>query len=168
MIKTIQIGDKEVALDNNVGWAMEYRDQFGRDIIPVLMPVLISGLDIAKELLGTIDADRREVTVEDLIALADSDAMIEAILHLSGLEFVDLINITWAMAKTADNEILEPKRWVKQFDCFSVDTVAPEVVGLILDGTVSSKNLERLKSRIKTIRPVSHSTTLSSLDSSEV
>ena len=166
MIKTIEIGDKKVTLDNNIGWAIEYRDQFGRDIIPALMPVLISGIDIVKGLLSSLE-DKKEIGVEELLEIAESDALVDALIHLSGLEFVDLINITWAMAKTADSGIPEPKYWVKGFSSFPTDIVAPEVVRLIVDGTVSSKNLERLRSQLMTIRPKLTSTILSSLDSSE-
>jgi len=46
MEKTINIGDKEVRLTNNVGWMMTYRDQFGSDIVMSLTPLIASGLDI--------------------------------------------------------------------------------------------------------------------------
>ena len=42
MEKTIKIGDKDVRLNNNVGWTLAYRDQFGRDILPAIMPILWS------------------------------------------------------------------------------------------------------------------------------
>jgi hypothetical protein len=32
--RIIKIADKEVRLNNNVAWTMEYRDQFGKDILP--------------------------------------------------------------------------------------------------------------------------------------
>lgn len=161
MRKTINIENKEVALDNNVGWALEYRNQFGRDILPVFLPIMVGGIDIAKELLETI-GETNEVGVEELLEVAKSDALIDAVVHLSTLELADLINITWAMAKTADGSIPEPGKWVKEFERFPVDVVAPEVVGLMIDGMVSSKNLERLKSRIKTLQPNLSSTILSS------
>ena len=46
MQKTIKIGDKEVILDNNIGWTMEYRNQEGKDIIPTLLPLMASMLDV--------------------------------------------------------------------------------------------------------------------------
>ena len=51
MIKTLKIEGKEVRLDNNIDWAMIYRDQFGTDIIPALMPLFASAMDIFSELL---------------------------------------------------------------------------------------------------------------------
>ena len=31
MEKVIKIGDKDVRLNNNIGWAMAYKDQFGKE-----------------------------------------------------------------------------------------------------------------------------------------
>ena len=51
MEKTVQIGNKEVHLSNNIGWAIDYRDQFGQDIIPTLLPMVAAALDLIKGLL---------------------------------------------------------------------------------------------------------------------
>ena len=166
MKKTISIGDKDVVLENNVVWAMEYRNQFGRDILPVFMPLLIGGIDIVKELLEDL-GETKEIGPDEVLTLLNSDAIIEAILHLSNLEVTDLINITWAMAKAADDDIPDPLRWVREFDTFPVDVIAPAVIGLCIDGMVSLKNLERLKKTIKGLQPKLNLTTLSSQVSSE-
>lgn len=85
-------------------------------------------------------------------------------------EFVDLVvNVTWAMAKAADENIETPKRWVRQFEEFPLDVVGPAVYDLVLKGFVSSKNLRRLKkigNELRNLQP-SHSTTSSSPDSNE-
>lgn len=166
MKKTISIGDKDVILENNVVWAMEYRNQFGRDILPVFMPLLIGGIDIVKELLEDL-GETKEIGPDEVLTLLNSDAIIEAILHLSNLEVNDLINITWSMAKAADDDIAEPMRWVREFETFPVDVIAPAVIGLCIDGMVSSKNLERLKKTIGDLRPRLNLTTLSSQVSNE-
>lgn len=165
MEKTIKIGDKDVKLNNNIGWAFNYRDQFGQDIIPTLMPLLGSLIDL---FAGMIEATGKTdtLTMEDLGAIASSDAMAEALIKLSGLEFVDFINITWALAKAADEDIDEPRVWVRQFDSFPVDVIAPAIFEMVLKGVVSSKNLKRLQSRMSGLKP-STSTTSSSQDSIE-
>ena len=150
MIKTIKIGNKEVRLDNNVGWAMTYRDQFGQDIIPTLMPMFAAALDIMSGLADEAGKGG-DMSVSDILKMADGDALINAAAHLGGLEFVDFINITWALAKNADDDIPEPKVWVRQFDEFPVDTIAPEVVKLVFKGVISSKNLKRLNDLRKTV-----------------
>lgn len=169
MEKTIKIGKQEVKLTNNVGWAITYRDQFGHDIIPTLMPMLAAILDIVSGMIDEV-SEGGKVEVTELLKNLDGDKLFDAVLHLSGLEFVELINITWAMAKAADDDIPEPKTWVKGFSEFPVDKIAPEVFSLAFKGLVSSKNLKRLKdltSGIKVVQPTSISTQSSSLDSNE-
>lgn len=168
MEKTIKIGKKNVRLSNNVGWTMAYRDQFGRDVVPALLPMIASAMDIISGFLAeTGKTDKIEL--EDILKVMDGDSLVDAMIHLGGLEFVDLLNVTWAMAKCSDEEIPEPREWVKQFEEFPVDVVAPEVVKLIVRGMVSSKNLKRLEDMMKALRPEkSQQTTLSSQESTEV
>ena len=166
MEKTIKIGKKSVKLNNNVSWAIVYRDQFGRDIIPTIMPLFASALDIISGIINeTGKTDDIELT--DLAKLADGDSLLNAAIHLGGFEFTDLICITWALAKCADEDIPEPREWISQFDNFPVDVVAPEVFSLIFKGVVSSKNLKRLEDLKKRIQPTSISTQSSSPDSKE-
>lgn len=166
MEKIIKIGKKSVKLNNRVSWAIVYRDQFGRDIIPTIMPLFASALDIISGIINeTGKTDDIELT--DLAKLADGDSLLNAAIHLGGFEFTDLICITWALAKCADEDIPEPREWIKQFETFPVDVVAPEVFSLILNGVVSSKNLKRLEDLKKRIQPTSISTQSSSPDSNE-
>ena len=153
MERTINIGDKSVRLNNNIGWALAYRDQFGRDIVPSLMPMLAGALDIISGLINEVGTE--EVSVKEIAKLADGDSLINAMIHLGGLEFVDFINITWALAKCADPDIPEPREWVKQFDEFPMDVIAPAVGELIFKGVVSSKNQTRLKEMRKKLQPES-------------
>ena len=154
MIKTITIGDKEVKLDNNIGWTMEYRNQEGKDIIPTLLPLIASILDLFAGVIKET-GKANDITIKDMLSVTDTDDMLNAIIHASGAEFVDLfINTTWALAKCADESIPEPRRWVKQFDTFPLDEIVPQVLGFILDGTVSRKNLKRLKSIRVAFQPI--------------
>lgn len=167
MIKTIKIGKQDVVLDNNVGWTLIYRDQFGQDIIPSIMPMFASAMDIVSGLAKETDGD--EIELKDILKLTDGDALINALIHLGSFEFVDFVNITWALAKNADDSIPEPKIWLKQFDEFPVDVIGPEVVKLIFKGMVSSKNLKRLSRAAKAVQPKikSTSTPSSSQESNE-
>lgn len=152
MEKTISIGNKDVRLNNNIGWTIDYRDQFGQDIIPTLMPMVAAALDLIKGLLEEVE-DTGDLEWRDLLKTLDGDTLIDALVHLGGLEFRDFINITWAMAKCADGSIPEPRTWVKQFEVFPVDEIAPVVFELIFKGVVSSKNLTRLKDIKKNLQP---------------
>lgn len=167
MEKVIKIGKQEVRLNNNVAWTMEYRDQFGKDIVPALMPVIASMIEGVSTIVA--ESGKTEISVSDIAESIQGRAM-EVLLPMFQVEFVDVvINVTWAMAKAADENIAPPKQWVKQFETFPLDVVAPAVYDLVLKGFVSSKNLKRLKeigASLKTLQP-SHSTTSSSPDSNE-
>ena len=166
MEKTIKIGKQSVRLNNNISWAIAYRDQFGRDIIPTLMPMLASALDIVSGLINET-GKTEDFELVDFAKLADGDALLNAMIHLGSIEFIDLINITWALAQCADDSIPDPKEWTSQFDTFPVDIIAPEVFSLIFKGVISSKNLKRLETLKGRIQPVSISTQSSSPDSNE-
>lgn len=167
MEKTIKIGKTPVRLNNNVGWAMEYRDQFGRDIIPTILPMFAGAIDIFAGLIKET-GKTSDIYLEDIIALTDGDSLIDAVIHLGGLEFVDFINLTWSLAKCADEDIPEPREWIRQFDSFPVDSIAPVVIELIYKGVISSKNQRRLENAKKALRPKkSDSTILSSPDLNE-
>lgn len=166
MEKTIKIDKKSVRLSNNIGWTMEYRDQFNHDIVPTLMPMLAAILDVLGGIVDTVGSTK-DIGYEDLIKAVNSDKMLDAVIHMSGLEFVELINIIWAMAKTADETIPEPREWVKQFGNFPLDEITPTVFRLIVDGVMSSKNVKRLGSLIEALRPTASVSTTSSSPASK-
>ena len=161
MEKTITIGGKDVRLSNNISWAMIYRNQFGQDIVPTILPMIAGMVAVVGGLISEA-AEPNRITIKDLAKLADGDALIDALGHIGAAEFVDFIHITWSMAKVCDDNLPEPERWVRQFDQFPLDVIAPEVFGLILDGIVSSKNRQRLKDLKKAIQPITESTQIAS------
>lgn len=169
MEKFIKIGSKEVKLNNNVAWTMEYRDQFGKDILPAVMPLLASMIEGVSAIASEADSNGN-ITVGSIAETLEGRA-IDVLLPLFQAEFVDLvINVTWAMAKAADENIEPPKRWVRQFDEFPLDVVGPAVFDMVYKGFVSSKNRKRLKKigeSLKTLQPTLNSMTSSSPDSSE-
>ena len=167
MEKIIKIGKQEVRLNNNVAWTMEYRDQFGKDIVPALMPILASLMEGVSTIIS--ESGSNEVTMADIADAVQGRSM-DVLLPMFQVEFVDtIINVTWAMAKAADENIEPPKRWVRQFEEFPLDVVVPAVYELVLKGFVSSKNLKRLKKASASLRKLqpSLSTTSSSPDLNE-
>ena len=146
---------------------MEYRDQFGKDIVPALMPILASLMEGVSTIIS--ESGSNEVTMADIADAVQGRSM-DVLLPMFQVEFVDtIINVTWAMAKAADENIEPPKRWVRQFEEFPLDVVVPAVYELVLKGFVSSKNLKRLKkasASLRNLQPL-HSTTSSSPDSNE-
>ena len=167
MEKIIKIGKQEVRLNNNVAWTMEYRDQFGKDIVPAMLPILASLMEGVSTIIS--ESGGNEVTMADIADAVQGRSM-DVLLPMFQVEFVDtIINVTWAMAKAADENIEPPKRWVRQFEEFPLDVVVPAVYELVLKGFVSSKNLKRLKKASASLRNLqpSLSTTSSSPDSNE-
>lgn len=140
MKKTIKLyKDCELTLSNNAGWLYEYRDQFGHDIVPDIMPIISAILKALKEL-----STQSGKPVTEVIKSLDGDVIEDALIELAGLQSVDLINIVWSMAKCADDEIDEPRKWIRQFETFPLDVIVPKVWTLVLEGFVSSKNLKSL------------------------
>lgn len=165
MEKVIKIGEKEVRLSNNVAWTMEYRDQFNKDIVPAIMPLLSTMTEAISSVVSEAGTDLTLQSLADAVQGRANDIL----LPLYQLELVDLINVTWAMAKAADEDIDPPRKWIRQFDDFPLDVIGPAVFELAMKGFVSSKNLIRLKGlkvKLENLQP-SHSTTSSSQDSNE-
>lgn len=141
MIKKIKISkDKELTISNNLAWAMIYKSQFGHDIVPDIMPIVSAVTKLLGELGKMAGKDMAEV-LKDL----DGDTIQSALIELCALQFTDFINLTWAMAKANDDDIETPEKWVREFDQFPVDIIAPAVFDLLLKGLVSSKNLKSLR-----------------------
>ena len=168
MEKIIKIEDKELRLSNNVAWTMEYRDQFGKDPLEALMPAMVSIIEAITTIINEAGTD---ISSAEEISAALEGRVYEILIPMMQMGFVDtVVNVTWAMAKAADERILPPKQWVRQFDSFPLDIIVPAVGELLFKGFSSSKNLTRLKkvgANLKNLQPGSHSTTSSSQDSSE-
>lgn len=163
MEKKIKIGKQSLKLNNNVGWLFVYRDQFGRDIVPTLVPILNAGIDLV---YGVYQSTGGKIT-RDSIMKMDPYTLKDALLEATAIESVDLLNIVWSMAKNADEEIDPPREWFSQFDTFPLDEIAPAVLELLLKGLVSTKNLRRLQSLKESLQPLLTSTESSSQEPAE-
>ena len=157
MTKTITLTDAngepmDLVLSNRVGWFMEYRDQFGRDIVPSLMPILLSVIDLVRG-LAEEGIDFNKVQPEDVIKMLGTDSVVDAAIKLSAIESVDFFNIVWALNKAADESVPEPRTWIRKFDEFPLDVVGPVVLELTVKGVLSSKNWERLTEATKKLKP---------------
>ena len=143
MQKLIKLEDgQEILLDGNITWTMEYQNQFGHDIIPDLMPALSAIV----ELIASVYEGAADIKdVRAVIASLGGGNATNAIVELTGIRSTDLLNVIWAMAKCADDDIAPPKAWLKQYDVFPLDKIVPEAFELILDSSISRKNVIRLR-----------------------
>lgn len=138
MIKTIKINkESSLTISNNLSWAMAYKDQFGHDIVPDIMPLISALTKLMSEMIGK--------DIADAIKNIDPDTLNDALVELCALQFVDFINLVWAMAKANDDNIDPPEVWIRQFDEFPVDVIGPAVFELLTKGLISSKNLKSLR-----------------------
>lgn len=156
MKKTITLENgQELVLDNNLGWLMEYQNQIGEDILPTLMPIILSISDLIGG-LAEAGVDLNKMTVNNFAEILHSEAAMDAGVKLASFKTTDVINIIWAMAKAADDSIDEPRKWIRQFDeGFPMDIILPEAAKLVVKGVLSSKNQERLQENIKKLQPKS-------------
>ena len=143
MIKTIKIDkDTSLTLSNNLGWVINYKNQFGHDILPDIMPIVSAITSVIGEIARNESKD-----VLEMIRTLDHDTVQNALLELCAIQFTDFIHLVWALAKANDKDIADPDTWVEQFDSFPIDLIAPAVFELLTKGLISSKNLKSLREK---------------------
>ena len=152
MEKTIKI-DKETSLrlSNNIGWLMEYQSQFDKDVLETLEPAAMAVVGLYSSINEV--AREQNVSAADVIRTLDPDLLRDAVIDLSGLGAVDVINIIWSMAKAADDDIEEPRIWARQFETFPLDKILPEVVNMVLSGLITTKKLKGLQEMTRALEP---------------
>lgn len=160
--KQITINENcKINMDSSIGWLLIYRENFGRDILPDILPMISAAIDL---IAGGID-EKGEVTIASFVENMDSDTVANAMIQLSGLEITTVINIVWALAKNyakKNGETLEPVDiWADQFDEFPLDVIVPAAVKLIVTSSVSSKNLRSLQMKTKTLEKSQQTKSLS-------
>lgn len=150
MIREIRIEDKKIEIDSSAGWLYEYRDRFGHDILPDIMPIIESVLAAGISVLQESGGEVNEKTIMDAL---NNDALVEAFIKVSGMETLTIFNIFWAMAYNANDMIQRPKEFFNQFERFPLDIVVPALFYTIIDSSISSKNAERLLTRLREMSP---------------
>lgn len=145
---------QEIMLDNNLAWLMEYQNQFGEDILPSLMPLVMSLSDMIGSIAESENIDFDNIRAKDILKVLKMDETMDAWIKLSAFKTTDIINIVWAMAKAADDKIGPPIKWIRQFeDGFPFDVILPKAAALAVKGVTSSKNLERLTAAWAKLQP---------------
>lgn len=146
MKKTIKIDDEQkFEINSSSGWLYAYQEQFGHDVLPVLLPAAEALLQTMADLMK----DSKSDNVGDILAAADEETISNAFITLSGMQLTTVTNIVWAMAKNANDSIESPREWLNSFDVFPWDIVVPQVLGAALEACISKKKFEKLKETIK-------------------
>ena len=146
MKKTIKINDEQkFEINSSSGWLYAYQEQFGHDVLPVLLPAAEALLQTMADLMK----DSKSDNVGDILAAADEETISNAFITLSGMQLTTVTNIVWSMAKNANDSIESPREWLNSFDVFPWDIVVPQVLGAALEACISKKKFEKLKETIK-------------------
>lgn len=146
MKKTIKIDDEQkFEINSSSGWLYAYQEQFGHDVLPVLLPAAEALLQTMADLMK----DSKSDNVADILAAADEDTISNAFITLSGMQLTTVTNIVWAMAKNANDSIESPREWLNSFDVFPWDIVVPQVLSAALEACISKKKFEKIKETIK-------------------
>lgn len=140
MEKTIIIDGKPVRFKMNAAFTYEYKNQFGKDILTVIMPLISELLENADEI---IQKKKEDINVSDIGVLLES---------VYSLEIVDIQNMIWTMAKLADKEIPEPHLWFAGFEDFAIFDVMAELAPVLIGSLVSKKKLDDLQGHLTVVK----------------
>lgn len=155
--------DNEINLDSSMGWLLKYREQFGRDILPDLLPLISATVDfLIKTFLK--DIDKKNVKYDVVLKNIDSDELDDLMIKFSMLEFTTIINIVWALNANFNSrnniEIQNPTEWAEEMENFPLDEIIPKVVKLLLKSTMSSKKMTSLQKYLDSLKTTDKKLTL--------
>lgn len=158
MIKTIKLREGlELTLTNDSLWMEEYRDQFGQDILPSLMPLLL-GMSSSISALAEEAGDLEKIDKEAIVRVLGSESMLDIGIRLAQLEITDVHRIMWAMAKAYDESIPDLRAWLRELagpeheSLPIADVIIPAIAELALKGVMTGKNWERLTADTKKLK----------------
>ena len=149
MIKTIEFEGQKVELNTSAGWLFAYKNRFGHDIFPDLMPIVES---VVGALASLLESGETEINAGNVKGLMDDETITDAFIKLAGMEITTIYQVLWAMAYNADKSIGGPEDFFNSFEKFPLDVIIPELFTAIVESSVSSKNGERLLNGLKKIR----------------
>ena len=146
MVKTIKLDEKEVRVNSSMSWLFIYRNQFGHDILPDIMPLAEGLINILLNV--SKHAEGNEISLETFKQI-EPDEIEDAFITLSSMELTTFMNVFWALAKNADDEIPEPIEWFEKIETFPIDEVSKEVGSMLIQSLVSKKKFELLKKTLQ-------------------
>lgn len=150
MIKTINIGEgQSFEINSSNGWLYTYQEQFGHDVLPVLLPAV----EALMQALADMMKDAKTDNVAEILKNADSETISDAFITLAGMQLTTVTNIVWAMAKNANDDIASPKEWLNSFDVFPWDIVIPQTITAALEACISKKKYASMRGILGKMNP---------------
>lgn len=122
---------KKLKINTSWNWAYLYQEYFGHDIIPDLVPVIDTFIEI---MAGLLNGDQ----VDDE-GLGD---------RLYEFEVTTMLQIIWCLAKNADDDIPDIREWLDENE-LPFDIVIPAVLEALAKTMVSSKKARLLQDRLQ-------------------
>lgn len=165
MKRTFDFDGTPVELNSSMGWFLIYKEQFGHDILPDLMPAIDAVFGLTIDLIGDLNRDR--IGLDEILRKLDKDMVSEAIATVSGLGATTMVQILWSLAKNANPDIPGPLKWINSFETIPLDEVFMPVINLIFDSCVSKKKAHSLLMALKKKKPNSQQTSYSSEEPTE-
>ena len=165
MKRTFDFGGTPVELNSSMGWILIYKEQFGHDILPDLMPAIDAVFGLSLDLIGDLNLD--EIGLDEILRKLDKDMVSEALATASGLGATTMVQILWSLAKNANPDIPGPLKWINSFETIPFDEVFMPVINLIFDSCVSKKKAHSLLMALKKKKSNSQQTSSSSEESTE-
>lgn len=136
MIKEIKVDkDHKFEINTAFGWLYKYKEYFGEDILPELVPMIDSALGVMAEVIDGNETDLRDIIAEAMGAFAGTDS-------------TTVTNIIWALAKNADPDIPKAEDWFNSFEVFPTDEIVPEIFWTLAETYVTTKKVKGLKAKI--------------------
>lgn len=114
MIKTVQMGEKELQFSTSFAWVFIYKSQFGKDPAQILLPAV-------RDLQG-----------------ADEESAGYTLMERLG--FSGVTEISWAMARLADKKTPDPEAWIASLgDDFDMMELVTEVLPEAIESCFTTK-----------------------------
>lgn len=152
MIKTINMGEGQpFEINSSNGWFYIYQEQFGHDVLPVLLPAVEAIIQALADLMKGMDEKIEDVT--EILKAADRDTLSDMFITLSGMQLTTVLNIVWSMAKNAKHDIASPQEWVNSFDVLPWDIVVPQALLAALEACMSKKKFDTIRKTLGKLSP---------------
>lgn len=159
MEKTIKAGKKSIKLTNRVKWLVIYKNQFGKDIMPSLIPIANTLVELAFTFARATGGNVKGAKLGDMMRGIDISDVQSALYSLAGLESTDILQIVWSMAKAADDDLENYDDWLDSLDAFPVDAILPVIFDLNTKALLTSKNYSRLQSVVEALKSTTENST---------
>lgn len=159
MEKTIKAGKKSIKLTNRVKWLVIYKNQFGKDIMPSLIPIANTLVELAFTFARATGGNLKGAKLGDMMQGIDISDIQSALYSLAGLEFTDVLQIVWSMSKAADDNTDNYDDWLDSLDTFPVDAILPVIFDLNTKMLLTSKNYSRLQSVVEDLKSTTETST---------